>query len=151
MANFRFRLETLLKMRCDERDVQRHNYAKSLEAQRILLTQIADVEQDITDTQQLLRAGSEPGTVDVDRLLRTHRYELLLQVQRQQLDQQAQRVAQEVERRRLQLLQADGEVRLLENLKERQFAAFQHDELSREQKALDDIPRPADRVFDPSM
>ena len=139
MTTFRFRLETLLKMRRDERDVQRQHYAKAIEAQRILQGQIEQVSLDIQETQEVLRTNSSPGDIDVDRLLRAHRYELLLQAQRQQLDLQAQRVAQEVERRRLNLLQADREVRLLEKLRDRQFEAFQHNEQRREQKTLDDI------------
>jgi len=139
MATFRFRLETLLKMRRDERDVQRQQYAKALEAQRILHDQVAQVQQEILETQQLLRNASAPGAVDIDRLLRSHRYELLLAAQKQQLEQQAQRVAQEVERRRSNLLQADREVRLLEKLKERQLEAFQRNEERREQKLLDEI------------
>jgi flagellar FliJ protein len=150
MTAFRFRLETLLKMRRDERDEQRQQYAKALEAQRILHDQIAQVQREIHETQQLLRTNSAPGAVDVDRLLRTHRYELLLQAQVQQLEQQAQRVAQEVERRRTNLLQADREVRLLEKLKERQFETFQRNEQRREQKALDEISNPVGWVSDPT-
>jgi flagellar FliJ protein len=150
MATFRFRLETLLKMRRDERDVQRQQYAKALEAQRILHDQIVQVQQELQETQQVLRTSSAPGAVDVDRLLRAHRYELLLQAQHQQLEQQAQRVAQEVERRRSNLLQADREVRLLEKLKERQFETFQHNEQRRQQKILDEIPKPVGWASDPT-
>jgi flagellar protein FliJ len=139
MANFRFRLETLLKVRRDQRDVQRQQYAKALEAQKILADQITQIDQDIKDTHSIMRTNAAPGAIDVDRLLRIHRYELLLQAQRQQLEQQAERVAQEVERRRQALIHADREVRLLEKLREKQLEAFQREHDRREQKLLDEI------------
>ena len=139
MTNFRFRLETMLKLRRDERDAQRQHYAKALEAEVILSDQIGQVTRELADTRGVLRTHSSPGDVDVDRLVCTHRYELLLQVQHQQLTQQAERVAQEVERRRQALMTADREVSLLEKLKERQLASFQQQQQRSEQKRLDEI------------
>ncbi len=139
MPTFRFRLETLLKVRFDERDVARRNYAQALEAQQILNDQIRELEAELADIRTLTRTAAGPGQVDVDRLLRAHRYELLVVTRAQQLRQQATRVAEECERRRLQLMQADREVRLLEKLKERQLATFEYTEQQRENQLMDEV------------
>src|SRR5437868_15462334 len=70
------------------------------------------------------RELKSPGAADVDALLQTHRYEIVLASQRRQLEQQMDQVEQETERRRQAVVEADRGVRVLEKLRERQTAAW---------------------------
>jgi flagellar protein FliJ len=136
---FRFRLESLLNVRRNERDVLRQQYAQAVQAQQLLENQIAQVSDEIADVRTVTRSSAAPGRLNVDRLLQSHRYELLLQVRRQQMQQQLTKVKDEVERRRMALLQGDRDVKLLEKLKERQHASFLQNEMRQEQNRLDEI------------
>lgn len=139
MPLFRYRLETLLSLRRSERDARRQKYAEALTAQEMLNQQLDAVAAEIADVRTLTRQRTTPSELDVDRLLRAHRYELLLQTRLRQLEQQVARVAEEAERRRQVLLQADREVRVLEKHREHQSDRHRQRELQREQKQLDDI------------
>ncbi len=80
-----------------------------------------------------------PGAGNVDALLQTHRYEIVLTARLRQLAAQFAEVAAEVERRRLALVEADRQVRVLEKLRERQAAAYQKQEEQREAKQFDEL------------
>ena len=75
---------------------------------------------------------------DVDLLIASHRYELVLKAQAQQLAGQIEQVRAEVARRRQILVEADRQVRVLDKLRERQQAAHNLREERREQKLLDE-------------
>jgi flagellar export protein FliJ len=68
----------------------------------------------------------------VNRLVEAQRYEMVLKATEQHLAEQSQRLAVEVERRRLAAIEADRSVRVLELLDERQ-----HREHARRQQRLD--------------
>lgn len=139
MSNFRFKLETVQRLRESERDTRRAEFAKALRAEAILREQQAKLEQDIEETKQVTRRLSEPGQANVDGLLQMHRYELILKIQTQQLAQQMQQVQTETERRRQALVEADRQVRVLEKLRERKAAAHRLLEEQSEMKELDDV------------
>jgi len=136
---FHFRLQTLLRLRIAERDQRRAELAKALRAEEMLRTE----EQQVADEQALLAQRSKslksPGAADVDSLLQTHRYELVLTAKRKQLATQIQQVQTEIERRRLVVVEADRQVRVLEKLKERQFAAHRQEADRQEAKLFDEM------------
>ena len=82
---------------------------------------------------------SAPGTIHVDRLLNTHRYELILHAQLQQLRRQRQVIATEIERRRQALVEADRELRILEKLREKHAMAFAYNEHKAHIRLLDEM------------
>jgi flagellar export protein FliJ len=82
---------------------------------------------------------SAPGVIRVDLLLSTHRYELLLHAQAQQLQRQRQVIGAEIERRRQTLVEADQELRILEKLRERHQAAFEFDAQKVDIRLLDEM------------
>jgi flagellar FliJ protein len=72
-------------------------------------------------------------------LLHTHRYEVVLAAQGRQLAGQLAEVAAEVERRRLAVVEADRQVRVLEKLRERQAAQQRRHEERQQVKQLDEL------------
>lgn len=123
MSAFRFRLETLLRLRVAERDQRRADLAKAIRAEEMLQNEDRAVAQRQADAVEHGRRLKSPGAADVDALLSAHRYELVLAAKRRQLGTQIAQVQEETERRRQVLVEADRQVRVLEKLRERQAAA----------------------------
>ena len=139
MANFRFRLESVLKLRVAERDARRQQLAEAFEAEQIL-QQHADELQRETETMQAHRRDtSQPGEVDVGGLLDANRYDLILAARRQQLQQQKSQLEAEIERRRMALIEADRQVQVLDKLKARQAQAHRKNEDAKEIKQADEL------------
>ena len=139
MKTFHFPLETPLRLRMQVRDERRRQLTQAYEAQRLLEQQQAELAQEQLHVQQHGRSASEPGELNVDRLLGQHRYALLLQARQQVMKQQKTALADETERRRQALSEADTEVRTIERLRERRLADHQLSENRREQREADDI------------
>lgn len=139
MKTFHFPLETPLRLRKRVRDERRRQLTQAYEAQRLLEQQQAELAQEQLHVQQHGRRASQPGELNVDRLLGQHRYALLLQARQQVMKQQNLALAEEIERRRQALSEADTEVRTIERLRERRLADHQLSENRREQREADDI------------
>ena len=139
MSTFRFRLETLLRLRIADRDQRRAELAKALRAEEVLRQQQRDLDAERVDVTSLARKLKLPGAADVDALLRTHRYELVLHAQARQLATQLSQVLAEVERRRQAVVEADRQVRVLEKLRERQELAHRTQGERREARQLDEV------------
>lgn len=136
---FRFRLDKLLKLRERTRQARELALGQAQQAVRILDEQLAQVVDAKAANRDAARQSLKPGALEVDRLLDAHRYELLLSAQERQIEQQKQRIQEEVERRRQALLEADRQVKVLEKLREKQHAAFVQEELRRETNELDEL------------
>jgi flagellar protein FliJ len=139
MARFTFRLEKLLALRERHRHEREMALAQARQAVRILDDQLAALTDEQAANQELARLALQKGSLEVDRLLDAHRYELLLAGQERHLKQQRQRIEHEAERRRLALVEADRQVKVLEKLRERQLQAFVHEEQRREINELDEV------------
>ncbi|HEX5106729.1 MAG TPA: flagellar export protein FliJ [Pirellulaceae bacterium] len=139
MPPFRFRLETLLRLRIGERDERRADLAKALRAEAMLRDERERIGIEQIEIQTAIRQRSAPGSADVDALLRVSRYQAVLKARDQQLEQQLTQVIAEVERRRLVLAEADRQVRVLEKLRERQFADHRQRANRLEIKELDEV------------
>ena len=138
MSAFRFRLDTLLRLRIAERDERRADLAKALRAEELLHEQQRQIESEQAEVLAARRQRSAPGEANVDFLLENSRYLLVLRSRRQQLSQQIAQVAAEVERRRQAVVEADRQVRVLEKLRERQLQAYRQVQLREEIKQLDE-------------
>jgi flagellar FliJ protein len=138
MSSFRFRLETLLRLRLADRDQRRAELAKAQRAEDVLLVQADGLARERAETCELSRKLASPGAADVDRLIASHRYELVLKARAGQLAGQLEQVRAEVSRRRQVLVEADRQVRVLEKLREKQQTAHNLREERREQKLLDE-------------
>ena len=135
---FHFRLETLLRLRIAERDQRHADLAKALRAEELLRAQQASLASEQSKMAERGRKLKSPGAGNVDALLHTHRYEIVLAARLKQLAAQIAEVAAEAERRRLALVEADRQVRVLEKLRERQAATYRQSEERREAKQFDE-------------
>ncbi|HTN74857.1 MAG TPA: flagellar export protein FliJ [Pirellulaceae bacterium] len=139
MAKFRYRLATLLRLREAARDEKRAQLAEAYRAAEILAGHLRDVEQELAELRVAAEATTKPGTVNIDSLLQTHRYELLLRAQKQMILGQQKQVAEEVDRRRLLLVEADRQVRVLEKLREHKLQEHQTREENRDMRMMDEL------------
>jgi flagellar export protein FliJ len=132
MGKYRFRLETLRRLRALHRDQQRAALAEAYQAEQVLAEQRAELAGEQHELRRLQRSALTGGYLSVNRLVEAQRYEMVLKATEQHLAEQSQRLAVEVERRRLAAVEADRSVRVLELLDERQ-----HREHARRQQRLD--------------
>src|SRR6476469_4981618 len=139
MAKYKFRLNTLQKVREAHRDQQRGSLAEAYRAEQVLAENRAQLTVEERELRELQRSATEGQYLDVNRLLEAQRYELLLKAQSQELAKQAVLLAAETERRRQLLVEADREVRVLELLDERHRDAHARDAQRAETKRLDDV------------
>lgn len=139
MAKFKFRLATLLRLREADRDERRGELAEAYQADEIMENQQKELEANLAELVLMCREAAGPGTVDVDRLVETQRFEILIRAQRQQLIEQRQEVAVEIERRRQNLVEANREVHVLEKLEQRQMQRHREEEGRREMKVMDEM------------
>ena len=139
MAQFRYRLATLLRLREATRDEKRAQLADAHRAAQILQEKIRELDGEFAESRSQAQQSAQPGSVDVDYLLHTHRYERVLHAQRLAIEGQLQLVTAEIDKRRLALVEADRQVQVLEKLRARQRAEFEHAAGLREQKLMDEI------------
>jgi flagellar FliJ protein len=139
MPSFRFRLTTLLRLREAWRDERRAHLAEAQQAEQLIQERIAEIERALVELQRRSLAAARPGTVNVDQLAESARYEMILKVDRDSADQQRQAVAAEVQKRREALVAADREVRVLEKLRDTQRERHREEEARQEAQRLDEM------------
>jgi flagellar export protein FliJ len=138
MARFKFRLDTLLRLREALRDQRRGELAQAYEAEQILGQHDAEIDSQI-EAMVGDRRDASAAQVNVDRLMETQQYEMILQAEKRTIAQQREQLDEEIERRRDALVQADRDVRVLENLRERHLQRHRQREQQIEAKQLDEI------------
>ena len=139
MSKFKFRLETLLRIRMDERRQKRAELAQAYQAEQVLGHQVKQLAQEQETMRRSARIAAEPGMVSVDGLVAAHRYELLLETQVAALQQRVSQLQEEIERRRTALVESDQQVQMLEKLRDRQRVSHEADVTRQELKELDEI------------
>jgi flagellar export protein FliJ len=139
MAKYKFKLETLQRVREARRAQQRASLADAFRAEEVLSAKRAELVAEGVELRRLQKSATEGKYLDVNRLLEAQRYELLLKAQAQELAKQATLLAAETERRRLALVEADRDVRVLEMLDERQRREYGKHQQRREVKQLDEV------------
>ena len=133
-----FRLEPMLKLREQTRDERRRELAPAYEAQRILEDQLAEISSEQETSLRHTRRLAAPGELSVEGLLNSRRYESQLKSRVAELQQQMSQVLAEVERRRILLMEADRDVKVLEKLREREREQQVETARKREGKQLDE-------------
>ncbi len=139
MAKFQFRLSTLLKIRQAERDRRRSALAQAYQAEAIVQEKGKELSNQIAQLRRQYRQAAEPGTLQVDRLVERQRYDLVLGAEQNHSQQQLQQLEEEIERRRIALVEADRDVRVLETLREKKKRAHEMREYRQEVKQLDEV------------
>ncbi len=139
MAKFKFRLATLLRLRESARDERRTLLAQAYRAEDVILQEQQRLEAERAALERRIRGAAGPGEIEVDRLIEAQRFELVLRAQKEHLARQHELVKAEIERRRQALVEANREVQILENLREKQHERWRGEESRREVKRLDEV------------
>lgn len=144
MSNFKFRLQTVLRLRQAVRDERRAELGRAQRAAEVLREQQERVAAEAIENQNstrelMIRQASSAGGVSVDGLLNSHRHALLLKAQSAQLVQQQKQIEIEIGKRQSALVEADRDVRVLEKLQEKGQMEHELHELAIEQRELDEI------------
>lgn len=139
MKPFHFNLEKVLQLRQRKRDQLREELAMAMHALRILEDQKEGLAGQFAQHRRERTAEAARSEVRVDHLLEGQRYELMLAAQQKQLAAQIEQVGEELERRRLTLVEADRDVQVMEKLKEKRFEEYERDRLRSESKEMDEL------------
>jgi len=138
MSKYRFRLETLRKLRVAHRDQLRAALADAYRAEEVLAERRAGLVAEHEALRGIQRTALTAAYVDVNQLVDAQRYEMVLKSDEGQLAVQTSRLAGEVERRRQAVVEADRAVRVLDLLDERRRREHQQRQQRLEVKQLDE-------------
>jgi len=141
MKKFQFRLDSLVRLREAVRDERRSQLAEAMRIQASLEGEMQQLRLKLNEARQMHTAPR--GAVDIDRLLVAERYEMVLLLEKQKLEQQQANINTEVEKRRQTLVWADQDVRVLEKLRETQFQRWR---AGSERDALEHLDEIAGRL-----
>jgi flagellar FliJ protein len=139
MKKFVFRLATLLKLREADRDQRRSELADAQRALTMIDERITELHNEMESARQAVRQSAGVGHVAVDMLLDNQRYELMLMAEKKSIDTQRAQVADEADRRREVVVEADRSVKTLEKLRDREQRRHREEAERRDAKQLDEI------------
>lgn len=138
---FRFRLDTLMRVReIREREAKRRVGAKRAEIARVEAA-IRETGEEITRASGGLSAAQQKPALDVAELARERSW--IAHLQRIVQQQTALRAALEQDHRGLleEMRQAHVQLRIIQKLRERRWAAHQHEQTLREMGESDELAR----------
>jgi flagellar FliJ protein len=137
MKRFQFRPETLMRLREIVRDERRAELADAFRVAATLDERHGALVRELDGVRDGQRTPA--GLVNVDHLLESQRYEMVLDLEKRHVEQQQARVAVEIEKRRAALVAADQDVRSLEKLRETQLSEWRIEAERQEMKVLDEV------------
>jgi flagellar protein FliJ len=149
MPKYQFRLEALRRLRIVHRNQQRSALADAFRAEQVLGERRAELDLEQTQLRSVQRAAIEGSRLNINQLVEAQRYQTILIARDQQLTEQGRQLAEEIERRRLNLVEADRAVRVLELLDEKHQREHRRQAERQETKRLDEVAmtrRPKTRV-----
>jgi flagellar FliJ protein len=138
MSRFTFRLASLLKLREHTREGKQTELAAALRRLQLIETTRGEVQQELGELETHMRTTKRNSTIDVDRLLDGHRYQLALAGRVAELTKAIGEAQQEVERCRLKLVEADRDVKALEKMHDQQLDDHRRSIEQHQQKQLDE-------------
>jgi flagellar export protein FliJ len=133
----KFRLQSLLKLRCRERDSAGKDVSDAQAAIALVDAQIAEIESEQLHMERMRRQASG-GAVSLTLALDAERYQMVLAANHSQIAQDRSLLVQELERRQAKLVLKQQAVKVLEKLEENQRTRLAESDLKREQATLDD-------------
>jgi flagellar FliJ protein len=139
MKKFQFRLENMLRITESARDRCREELAASRRVEEELQQRLARLRAERLGLQQECREAAGPGKVDVFWLKDAHHYALSLLEQEDQWLRKLEIAANEIDRRREALVEAERKVQVLEKLRERRKQLFTREQERQDAKQLDEV------------
>lgn len=138
MARFEFRLQALLTLRDAERERCRAELAAAHASTRDLRAQRDLLAVEIEAQRRWFRAGTTPGPIALERLRSAAAYEAAQRERIAAIAAELEAADAQLERCLQTLAEADGEVRVLEKLRERQLDQFRQKQATREARQWDE-------------
>ena len=138
MARFMFRLAGVLKLREAVRDERRAFLAEAERLVASLAARLTEIEQERIGLRHERKQPADPARVDIERLLRIHRYDETLQGEQHRVAARLETARADAERRRQGLIEAERDMRALERLHDNQRRCHDDATARREQRELDD-------------
>jgi flagellar protein FliJ len=145
MPKTKFRLGTLLRLRENYRDELRSRLAQAIHAANLLSEQQQLVKQEFSQLHTCQRMALAGETANVNQLVDVQRHLLMLRTQEETMLKQSEILQAEIERRRLAVVEADRQVRILEKLRERKQLEIRQQQMRAEIKQFDEIASIYDR------
>lgn len=136
---FRFRFETMLKIRRQREDQHKRIVAERIRQIRQVERERVSLERRIAENMEAIRQSQAGGTIDLQQAIRhrnflTHLHRAALEAESQRRGLEA-RLAQE----RQALAEAAKQCRVLDKLKEHQWDRHRREQERIEQNAADDL------------
>lgn len=138
MSRFKFRFESIMRVRELARDEARKKVSEAQQAYQVLEGQLSDLGED-RKRLQAERGRRLTGQLSVASLLDHGRYDLQIEANQHTVKQQMGQIAEEIERRRQRLALAEQEYRKFEKLREIAEQEHAEGELKRWQAELDEL------------
>ena len=137
MSAFRFRLQSVMRLRMRERDKAAQSLQQAQLAKQKLLHQIAELEAE-NQQQVSVRSAASLGRVDVQRVIDAQRYQLNLSENISSLQGNVELIEQEIEKRLAKLVMSEQGVKALEKLEEHGRNNWHAEQFARSQATLDE-------------
>jgi flagellar protein FliJ len=129
----------LLRLREATRDGRRLELAEACRVDDELLDQQNRLRLELRRLLEECREAALPGEINVNRLAELHGYFASLRMREDDLRNRRRESAEEIERRRQALVEADQNVQVLEKLREHRLDRHRADEQREESKHLDEM------------
>lgn len=139
MAPYKFRLATLLRLRQIRRDELRGRLADAFAAAAKIAEGEQQLKAQLEEIHLKIRSASGQRDMDVNTIMETQRYELVLKTQLKDLGGKAAMIEEEIEKRRQVVIEAERDVRSLELLDEQGRATWQKEATKRDAIQMDEV------------
>ena len=137
---FKFRLDPLITIRDNKLKERQRKLAEACEARRILEGHLQEIDRQIEEGIDTARSLIQPGqTVNVESLIGFRRQEMFLRANQDDLMQKIKMVDKEIDNRRIAVVEANKELKVIEKLKEKRHEKYLVEEGKAEMKAMDEI------------
>ena len=137
---FTFRLEPLITIRDNELKERQSELAKAYEERQIIEKDIQEIDRQLEEGIAAVRDSMQEGqTINVENLLGFRRQEMFLRAQQNDLFKKREVIDKEIERRRILVVAANKELKIVEKLKERRYEKYLEEENRAETKVMDEI------------
>lgn len=132
-------LDAVRRVREARRDELRGRLADAFRAAEVLQAERAQVAEELLGVQEARRHAAASPAMNVTHVLDAQRYELVLRSQEEALAEKSRMVAEEIERRRSAVTEAERDVKTLDLLEERRRREQMERERRAEAKETDEI------------
>ena len=137
--SFKYRLAPLLKIREHVRAEKQAELNKAHEAARLVEEELERVRGEYAHSMEQGLQAAQQEEIDVNYLLGLRRHQFYLISQQELAIRQLEEIKQEIEHRRIALMEADRQVKVLEKLRDKMKAKYLQEEALADLKQMDEI------------